>query len=46
MPTISGLRRRGYTAESIRDFCERAGIAKRENVTDVKLAWSFVCVKI
>lgn len=37
MPTISGLRRRGYTPESIRDFCDRIGIAKRENVIDVSL---------
>lgn len=37
MPTISGLRRRGYTPESIRDFCERIGIAKRENTIDVSL---------
>lgn len=37
MPTISALRRRGYTAASIRDFCERIGIAKRENVIDVSL---------
>jgi glutaminyl-tRNA synthetase len=37
MPTISGLRRRGYTPESIRDFCERTGIAKRENMIDVSL---------
>jgi glutaminyl-tRNA synthetase len=36
MPTISGLRRRGYTAESIRDFCARIGVAKKENVIDVK----------
>ena len=35
MPTISGLRRRGYTPESIRDFCSRIGIAKKENVIDV-----------
>jgi len=35
MPTISGLRRRGYTPESIRDFCQRIGIAKKENVIDV-----------
>jgi glutaminyl-tRNA synthetase len=35
MPTISGLRRRGYTSESIRDFCQRIGIAKKENVIDV-----------
>jgi glutaminyl-tRNA synthetase len=37
MPTISGMRRRGYTPEAIRDFCERVGIAKRENVSDVGL---------
>ena len=37
MPTISGLRRRGYTPKSIRDFSETAGIAKRENVTDLAL---------
>ena len=35
MPTISGLRRRGYTPGSIRDFCQRIGIAKKENVIDV-----------
>lgn len=37
MPTISGLRRRGYTPESIRNFCERIGIQKRENMIDVSL---------
>ena len=37
MPTISGLRRRGYTAEFIRNFCDRVGIARRENVIDVAL---------
>ena len=37
MPTISGMRRRGFTAESIRNFCERIGIAKRENLIDVSL---------
>lgn len=37
MPTISGLRRRGYTPESIRDFCDRIGIAKRDSVTDLAL---------
>lgn len=37
MPTISGLRRRGYTAASIRKFCETIGVAKRENVIDVSL---------
>jgi len=35
MPTITGLRRRGYTPESIRDFCARIGVAKKENVIDV-----------
>jgi glutaminyl-tRNA synthetase len=35
MPTVSGLRRRGYTPESIRDFCARIGVAKKENVIDV-----------
>ena len=35
MPTISGLRRRGYTPESIREFCDRIGVAKRENMVDV-----------
>ena len=35
MPTLTGLRRRGYTPESIRDFCSRIGIAKKENVIDV-----------
>ncbi len=37
MPTISGLRRRGYTAESIRNFSDRIGVAKRDNVIDVAL---------
>ena len=37
MPTISGLRRRGYTPFSIRDFCDRIGVAKRENMIDVGL---------
>jgi glutaminyl-tRNA synthetase len=37
MPTISGLRRRGYTPLSIRNFSETAGIAKRDNVTDLAL---------
>jgi len=35
MPTISGLRRRGYTPEAVRDFCVRIGVAKKENVIDV-----------
>jgi len=37
MPTICGLRRRGYTAKSIRDFADRVGVAKRENVIDMAL---------
>lgn len=37
MPTVSGLRRRGYTPESIRNFAERIGVAKRENMIDVGL---------
>jgi glutaminyl-tRNA synthetase len=37
MPTICGLRRRGYTPESIRAFCDRIGVAKRNNIVDVAL---------
>ena len=37
MPTISGLRRRGYTPNSIRKFCESIGVAKRENIIDFSL---------
>ena len=37
MPTLSAVRRRGYPPESIRDFCERIGVAKRENLIDVGL---------
>jgi glutaminyl-tRNA synthetase len=37
MPTICGLRRRGYTPQSIRNFCDRIGIAKRDNMVDVAL---------
>ena len=37
MPTISGLRRKGYTPVSIRNFCERIGIARRENLIDLSL---------
>ncbi|MFM9056202.1 MAG: glutamine--tRNA ligase/YqeY domain fusion protein [Bacteroidota bacterium] len=37
MPTISGLRRRGYTPESVRNFAERVGVARRENIIDVGL---------
>ncbi|WP_025322559.1 glutamine--tRNA ligase/YqeY domain fusion protein [Deferrisoma camini] len=37
MPTIAGLRRRGYTPEAIRDFCSRIGVAKKDSVVDVAL---------
>lgn len=37
MPTIAGMRRRGYPAESIRNFCNRAGVAKRDNVIEFEL---------
>jgi glutaminyl-tRNA synthetase len=37
MPTICGLRRRGYTAQAIRSFCERIGVAKRDGIVDVAL---------
>ncbi len=37
MPTISAMRRRGFTPESIRDFCERIGVAKRDNLIDFGL---------
>ncbi len=37
MPTISGLRRRGYTPESIRNFCERIGVARRDSTVDIAL---------
>jgi glutaminyl-tRNA synthetase len=37
LPTIAGIRRRGYTPEAIRDFCSRIGVAKKENVIDVAL---------
>lgn len=42
MPTISGMRRRGYTPKSIRDFCDRIGIGKRENSVDLSVLESFV----
>jgi glutaminyl-tRNA synthetase len=42
MPTISGLRRRGYTPGSIRTFCEKIGVAKRENLADVSLLEFFI----
>jgi glutaminyl-tRNA synthetase len=37
MPTISGFRRRGYTPESIREFCDKIGVAKRDNMIDLSL---------
>jgi len=37
MPTLSGVRRRGYTPEAIRDFCDRIGVAKRDNLIDISL---------
>jgi glutaminyl-tRNA synthetase len=42
MPTISGFRRRGYTPESIRNFCDRIGVARRENIIDIGLLEFFV----
>src|SRR5438309_10340435 len=43
MPTLAGLRRRGYTAESIRDFCNRIGVAKAANL--VELAYLEHCLR-
>lgn len=42
MPTVSGLRRKGYTPTSIRNFIERVGVAKRENLIDIQLLEFFV----
>lgn len=42
MPTVSGLRRKGYTPESIRNFIDRVGVAKRENLIDIQLLEYFV----
>ena len=42
MPTISGLRRRGYTPQSLRNFVDKVGVTKRENVIDVSLLESCV----
>ncbi|UCE19709.1 MAG: glutamine--tRNA ligase/YqeY domain fusion protein [Gemmatimonadota bacterium] len=42
MPTISGMRRRGYPPEAIRNFCERIGVAKRDSMVDVSLLEYFV----
>ena len=35
LPTLAGLRRRGFTPAAIRDFCERIGVAKRDSIVDV-----------
>jgi glutaminyl-tRNA synthetase len=37
MPTLAGMRRRGYTPDAIRDFCERIGVAKNDSVVDIEL---------
>jgi glutaminyl-tRNA synthetase len=37
MPTLSGMRRRGYTPAGIRNFCEKVGVAKRDSVVDLAL---------
>ena len=37
MPTLAGIRRRGYTPEALRDFCDRIGLAKRNSVVEVEL---------
>ena len=42
MPTISGMRRKGFTAKAIRDFIDRVGVAKRENLIDIQLLEFFV----
>lgn len=42
MPTVSGLRRKGYTPASIRNFIDRVGVAKRENLIDIQLLEFFV----
>ena len=42
MPTLKGLRRRGYTPESIRSFCERIGVAKRNSVVDMAMLEHYV----
>jgi len=42
MPTISGLRRRGYTAASIRDFCARVGVSKVNSLTDISILESSI----
>jgi glutaminyl-tRNA synthetase len=45
MPTLAGLRRRGYTPEAIRAFCDRIGVSKRNSFVDVTLLEHAVCAK-
>ncbi len=42
MPTLAGMRRRGYTPESIRKFCERIGLAKRDSIVDIALLEHYI----
>ena len=42
MPTVAGMRRRGYTPESIRNFCERIGVAKRDSIVDIALLEHYI----
>ena len=42
MPTVAGMRRRGYTPEAIRNFCARIGVAKNDNLVDINLLESCV----
>jgi glutaminyl-tRNA synthetase len=42
MPTLSGLRRRGYTPEAIRNFCDRIGVAKRDSIVDIALLEHYI----
>ncbi|MHA1166836.1 MAG: glutamine--tRNA ligase/YqeY domain fusion protein [Candidatus Hodarchaeales archaeon] len=46
MPTISGLRRRGYTADVIREFCNRIGVSKRETIIDISILESILREKL
>ena len=45
MPTLCGLRRRGYTPASIRNFCERIGVAKSAERGRIRASWSTACAK-
>ena len=42
MPTLAGLRRRGFPAEAIRNFCDRVGVAKRDNLIEIEMLEFFV----